>query len=98
MYIDHIQAVIDGTWESTDTWCGMAEDCLNVSEFKNMPADVAAKATSVANDIKSGALNVFKGPIIDNEGNMIEAGKTLHDGNLWGMNYYVQGVIGKVPG
>ncbi len=98
MYIDHIQAVIDGTWESTDTWCGMAEDCLNVSEFKNMPADVAAKATAVANDIKSGALNVFKGPIIDNEGNMIEAGKTLHDGNLWGMNYYVQGVIGKVPG
>ena len=38
-----------------------------------------------------------KGPIITNEGAVISGGVTLNDGDLWGMNYYVQGVIGKVP-
>ena len=98
MYIDHIQAVMDGNWSSTDTWCGMAQGCLTVSEFKNMPSDVATKAQAIVDDITSGNLNVFKGPIIDNQGNIINGGKTLDDGGLWGMNYYVQGVIGQVPG
>jgi len=98
MYIEHIQSVMDGSWSSTDTWCGMAEDCLTVSEFKNMPSDVAAKAQAIVDDIRAGKLNVFKGPIIDNKGNIVNGGKTLDDGGLWGMNYYVQGVIGQVPG
>ena len=29
---------------------------------------------------------------------IIPAGKALDDGALWGMNYYLQGVDGKVPG
>jgi len=63
-----------------------------------MSADVPAKAQAVVDEIKSGKLNVFKGPIIDNLGNEINGGATLDDGGLWGMNYYVQGVIGKIPG
>ena len=78
--------------------CGMDADCLTLSPFKNMPADVAAKAQAVVDEIKSGKLNVFKGPIIDNLGNEINSGATLDDGGLWGMDYYVQGVIGKIPG
>jgi len=96
-YKEHIQAALDGSWASNDTWCGMAQNCLTLSEFKNMPADVVSKVEAVANDISSGALNVFKGPIITNEGAIISGGATLNDGDLWGMNYYVQGVIGKIP-
>ena len=34
----------------------------------------------------------------DNEGNQILAtGEVLDDGGLWAMNYYVEGVIGKIP-
>ena len=102
-YVEHIQSAIDGTWSSNaadgnwDTWCGMKDGCLSVSEFKNMPSDVTAKVQSVANSISSGSFNVFQGPIISNEGAVVASGSTLNDGDLWGMNYYVQGVIGKIP-
>ena len=75
----------------------MKDGCLSVSEFKNMPSDVTAKVQSVADSISSGLFNVFQGPIISNEGAVVASGSTLNDGDLWGMNYYVQGVIGKIP-
>ena len=102
-YIEHIEAALDGTWAAKaaggnwDTWCSMKDNCLSVTELKNMPADVTAKVQSVADSISSGSFNVFQGPIITNEGTVVASGATLNDGDLWGMNYYVQGVIGKIP-
>ena len=47
---------------------------------------------------KAHKLKVFAGPLIDNKGKeIIPAGKTLNDGELWGMNYYLQGVNGNIP-
>jgi simple sugar transport system substrate-binding protein len=102
-YIEHIQSALDGTWSSNasggnwDTWCGMKDGCLSVTDFKNMPSDVTAKVQSVADSISSGSFNVFQGPIISNDGAVIASGASLNDGDLWAMNYYVQGVIGKIP-
>jgi simple sugar transport system substrate-binding protein len=102
-YIEHIQSALDGTWSSNasggnwDTWCGMKDGCLSVTDFKNMPSDVTAKVQSVADSISSGSFNVFQGPIISNDGSVIASGASLNDGDLWAMNYYVQGVIGKIP-
>jgi simple sugar transport system substrate-binding protein len=102
-YIEHIQSALDGTWSSNasggnwDTWCGMKDGCLSVTDFKNMPSDVTAKVQSVADSISSGSFNVFQGPIISNDGAVVASGATLNDGDLWAMNYYVQGVIGKIP-
>ena len=74
------------------------EDYLVLTEFKNMPANVAAKAETACSGIASGSLNIFEGPMKDNKGNMVlEAGKVLDDGGLWGMNYYVEGVEGNIP-
>ena len=47
--------------------------------------------------IGNGSLNIFEGPMKDNGGNAIlKAGEVLDDGGLWGMNYYVEGVEGKI--
>ena len=63
-----------------------------------MPSDVAAKAKKAHNGIKSGKIKIFAGPLKDNSGKEILAsGKELDDGALWGMNYYLDGVTGKVP-
>jgi simple sugar transport system substrate-binding protein len=76
----------------------MADDYLVLTPFENMPADVAAKAQEAADKIKGG-MNIFTGPLKDNEGNtVISAGEALDDGGLWGMNYYLEGVLGKIPG
>jgi basic membrane protein A len=107
-YISQIQALIDGSWTTGDgpdhwagnTWAGMADDFLVLTPFENMPAAVAAAAQKAADDIRSGANKIFTGPIRDNNGvEKVPAGKTLNDGELFTtLDYYVEGVVGKIPG
>lgn len=107
-YITKIQQILDGKWSTGDgpqhwagnTWLGMADDYLVLSPFENMPADVAKAATKAAADIKSGKNKIFTGPINDNSGTLrVPAGTTLNDGELFTtLDYYVEGVKGKIPG
>ena len=49
-------------------------------------------------DIKAGKFHPFAGPVKDNEGKeRLAAGKTLDDGTLNKMDYYVEGVQGQLP-
>ena len=105
-YISQVQKVLDGKWSTGDgpdhwagnTWKGIGDDFLVLTEFKNMPASVAEKAETARAGIAAGTLNIFEGPMKDNQGNMVlDAGKVLDDGGLWGMNYYVEGVEGSIP-
>ena len=107
-YIEKIQQLMDGKWNTGEgpdhwagnVWAGMAQDYLVLSPFENMPADVAAAAAKAAADIKSGKNKIFTGPIKDNTGReRVPAGKTLNDGELFTtLDYYVDGVKGKIPG
>ena len=107
-YVSQIQALMDGSWTTDDgpdhwagnTWAGMADDFLVLTPFENMPADVAKAAQKAADDIKSGTNKIFTGPIRDNTGaEKVPAGKTLNDGELFTtLDYYVEGVVGKIPG
>lgn len=107
-YINKINKMIDGTWTTGDgpdhwagnDWVGMSDDYLVLTPFENMSADVAKAAAKAAADIKSGNNKIFTGPIKDNTGKIrVPAGKTLNDGELFStLNYYVEGVKGKIPG
>ena len=107
-YISKIQQMMDGKWSTGDgpdhwagnTWVGIADDYLVLSPFENMPADVAKAAAQAAADIKSGKNKIFTGPIKDNSGKVrVPAGKTLNDGELFQtLDYYVDGISGKIPG
>ena len=107
-YISKIQQMMDGKWSTGEgpdhwagnTWVGMADDYLVLSPFENMPSDVAAAAAKAAADIKSGRNKIFTGPIKDNSGKIrVPAGKTLNDGELFQtLDYYVDGISGKIPG
>ncbi len=107
-YVSQIQALMDGSWTTGEgpdhwagnTWAGMADDFLMLTQFENMPAEVAAAAQKATDDIKSGANKIFTGPILDNTGaEKVPAGQTLSDGELFTtMDYYVEGIIGKIPG
>jgi basic membrane lipoprotein Med (substrate-binding protein (PBP1-ABC) superfamily) len=78
----------------------MSDDYLVLSPFENMPADVAKAAEKAAADVKSGKIKIFTGPIKDNAGKLrVPAGKTLNDGELFQtLDYYVDGISGKIPG
>jgi simple sugar transport system substrate-binding protein len=46
----------------------------------------------------AGKLHVFQGPMKDNTGKeRLAAGKAITDADLSKMDYYVEGVIGKLP-
>ena len=105
-YIQQVQHVMDSSWTTGEgpdhwagnTWNGLGDDYLVLTEFKNMPADIAAKATAARDGIASGSLNIFEGPMMDNKGNEVLAtGAVLDDGGLWAMNYYLDGVLGDLP-
>ena len=97
-YVARTQAALDGTWESMDTWDGMATGMVEMAPYTNLPDDVVAMATETAEKIRTGAMHVFDGPIYRQDGEMaIDEGERLDDGTLLGMNWYVQGVDDELP-
>ncbi|MBL1420493.1 MAG: BMP family ABC transporter substrate-binding protein [Alphaproteobacteria bacterium] len=92
-YIERVQAVIDGTWKSVNTWDGIKQGMVHMTEFKNMKPETAAMAEATKEAIRSGALVPFAGPITNQAGEIaVKAGESLDDGALAGMDWYVQGV------
>ena len=96
--VSRVKAVMDGTWESQDTWGGFDAKMVAMSDYLNMPEDVAAMAKETAAAIEAGTLHPFKGPIFKQDGSqVIKEGEVLDEGTLLGMNWYVKGVDGELP-
>ncbi|MCX5514820.1 BMP family ABC transporter substrate-binding protein [Kaistia algarum] len=97
-YIDRVQAALDGTWKSTDTWGGIKSGMVELQPLTNMPDDVKALAESTMEKIKSGELQVFKGPITKQDGSVgVADGAVMDDKTLSGLNWYVKGIDDKLP-
>jgi basic membrane protein A and related proteins len=98
-YISRVKAHLDGTWKSTDTWGGMADGMMALAPFgPDVPEDVRKLVEEKQAEIVAGKLHPFAGPIKDNEGNVkVAEGATMSDEEMLGMNWYVEGVQGKVP-
>ncbi len=97
-YVERAQAVLDGTWESGDSWTGMSAGTVVMAPYTNMPDDVAAMAMETEAMITSGELNPFAGPIYKQDGTLAVAeGEIMDDGTLAGINWYVQGVDDTLP-
>jgi simple sugar transport system substrate-binding protein len=98
-YIKRVQAVLDGTWESTHTWGGMGDGEVVIGEITEaVPADVKAEAEQMIADITSGAYHPFTGPISKQDGTpWLTDGQVATDEELVGLNFYVEGMTGEVP-
>ncbi len=81
-YVERVKAVLDGTWESTDTWGGMDTGMVEMAPMTNMPEDVAETAIAIANQIYDGKLDIFPG-------------KSM--GDLLGMQDYLPGLDAMKP-
>ena len=98
-YIKRVQMVMDGTWKSSDHWGGMPEgDIVMGPIHAKVPAEAKAHAEKLVAGITNGTFHPFTGPISNQAGKVIvPAGKTMSDGELAGMNWYVKGVEGSIP-
>jgi basic membrane protein A and related proteins len=98
-YRKRVQAVLDGTWKSTDTWGGVKEGMIRVGWFgTKVPKAVQDEVLARQRDIAAGRLRPFTGPITDNTGKLVLArGQAMTDAQILSMNFLVSGVQGK-PG
>ena len=99
-YIKAVGEALDGKWATGQTWWGVKEGAIDlVSLAADVPEDAKAKLEEVRSGLKAGTYNIWKGPISDNTGKEVLAeGSMADDKFLGGINWYVKGVEGKVPG
>ena len=98
-YVARVQAGMDGTWTSTDTWDGIKPGMVQFGAFSSkIPADVQASAQAIIDGISNGTMHSFTGPINKQDGSVwLKDGETADDGTLATMNFYVEGVEGDLP-
>jgi len=93
-YIDRVQAVMDGTWESQIVWWGLKEGMVKMAPYGPAVTPEAAAAGDATRDgIIAGTLHPFEGPVESQDGEvMIPAGEHASDEQLLQMEWYVKGV------
>lgn len=98
-YVKAVQAVMDGTWKSEQYSGDMADGMVELALFGNkIPDDVKKLVEDAKAKIISGELEVFTGPISDNQGNVkVQEGQKLTLEEVLGMNWLVKGVEGTIP-
>ena len=98
-YVARTKAVMDGTWESVDTWDGIPTGMVEIGEITDaVPADVKAEALAMIEAMRTGAYHPFTGPINKQDGSAwLAEGEIADDGTLAGMSFYIEGVDGDIP-
>ena len=98
-YIARTKAVMDGTWESTNTWDGIGAGMVGIGEITSaVPEDVKAAALAIKDSIADGSYHPFTGPLNKQDGSVwLAEGEVADDGTLAGMNFYVEGLTGEIP-
>ena len=99
-YIKATKDALEGTWTTGGVWWGVKEGAIDlVSIAEDVPAETKAKVDEVKAGLKDGSFAIWKGPLVDNTGKtVIKKGEVADDKFLSGVNFYVKGVEGKVPG
>ncbi|WP_313312380.1 BMP family ABC transporter substrate-binding protein [Pulveribacter sp.] len=99
-YTKSVKDVLDGTWTTGQAWWGVKEDAVDlVSIAEDVPAELKAKVEEAKKGLKEGTLVIWKGPIADNAGKEVLAADAAADDKfLTGINFFVKGVEGQVPG
>jgi simple sugar transport system substrate-binding protein len=98
-YVARTRAVLDGKWASGSVWLGMRDGAIRLQGVAaDVPPEVKAAIDAKAKEIAAGTFHPFTGPIATNDGKPVAGpGERLTDAKLNEMNYYVEGVLGKVP-
>ena len=98
-YVERVGAVIDGTWAQKDTWAGIGGGEVQIGTISDaVPADVKAEAEAMAVAIGAGTYHPFTGPLNKQDGSVwLKDGEVANDGDLAGMGFYVEGIVGDIP-
>ena len=99
-YIKTVGDALNGKWAAGQAWWGVKEGAIDmVSVAEDVPADTKKKLDDVKAGLKDGSFVIWKGPILGQDGKEVVAKDAVADDKfLGGINFYVKGVEGKIPG
>lgn len=102
MYTDIVQTIIDGTWKGSkydgQYRVGFEDETIQLAPFgKAVPADVQAEIKAKEKEMRAGTFKPFTGPIKDQAGKVRIPGASPDRTELEGIDYLVEGVVGKIP-
>jgi basic membrane protein A and related proteins len=99
-YIQRVQEVLDGTWESQSYYGDMADGMVNLAPFgESVPEDARADIEERQQQIIDGEFEPFTGPINDQDGEeRVADGESMSFEDLMSFDWFVEGVIGDVSG
>lgn len=90
-----IQKMIDGTYVPESYYGTMADGYIGLAPLTDLvPAEAKAEVARVQAEIEAGDFVIFKGPLKDNEGNIVVPdGYDMTDrGEIWQMEYTLEGI------
>ncbi len=98
-YTDTTKAVLDKNWKAGDVWGGFAAGMIEMAPYNTaIPQVVVKQVEALKTKLTRGELAIFQGPIKAQDGSVkVAAGTTLTDPDILSMNWYVEGVDGKLP-
>lgn len=97
-YTKVAQSVLDGTWKPSNIWGGMKDGMIKLEAISpSVPKEVVDVVKAKEAEIVAGRFHPFTGPIRTNTGKEVIATGHLTDEQLGRMDFYVEGVVGKVP-
>jgi basic membrane protein A and related proteins len=99
-YAKRVKAVLDGNWKTDNYYGSLADGLVGLAPFgQSVPASVQQQIKTKMDALKSGSFYEFAGPLKDQTGAVhVPAGKKLTVADLYGMDWFVQGVIGNPKG
>ncbi len=94
------QDTLDGKWQGGSFWWGVKEGANDLVKIADdVPQDIKDKVAKARDGLKDGSFAVWTGPIKDNTGKeVLTAGQVGDLGFMTSINFFVNGVEGKVPG
>jgi len=99
-YVKAVRDALEGKWATGSSWWGVKEGAIDmVSIAADVPEETKTKIAEIKKGLSDGTYVIWKGPISDNTGKELLAKDAVGDDKfLGGVNFYVKGVEGKVPG
>jgi simple sugar transport system substrate-binding protein len=97
-YTRRARAALDGSWKVEPVWGGIREGMIKLEGLSDkLPKDVVDAVKAREDELRKGAFHPFTGPVRTNDGKVVVESGALSDEQLSKMDYYVEGVVGKVP-
>ncbi len=99
-YIKATRDALEGKWATGQSWWGVKEGAIDmVSLAADVPDESKKRIDEIKAGLKDGSFAIWKGPIVGQDGKeVLKKDEVADDKFLGGVNFYVKGVEGKIPG